>query len=112
MVNVKPALTNTITMSFNHYKWLEEQKQSLREYLANDPDATYDDLHDQLLSDIDNDCIYYSHCWDICKQLAPSNDWDKMEFAPITNINQLAYAALYEFATDNIDIQSILDGEE
>ena len=103
---------NTKTMSFNQYKWLEEQKQSLREYLTNDPEATYDDLHDQLLADIDNDCIYYHNCWDICKQIAPSNGWDDLEFAPITNISQLAYAALYEFATDNLDIQDILDGKE
>jgi hypothetical protein len=35
-----------------------------------------------------------------------------MELAPITNISQLAYAALYEFATDNIDIEDILEGGE
>jgi hypothetical protein len=103
---------NTKTMSFNKYQWLEEQKKSLREYLANEPEATYDDLYDHMLSDIDNDCIYYTNCWDICKQLAPVDEWDKMELAPITNISQLAYAALYEFATDNIDIEDILEGGE
>jgi hypothetical protein len=103
-------------MSFNKYQWLEEQTKSLNEYLKfnkeNGNQTDYDELFEQLLQEIDNDCIYYSNCWDICKQLAPVDEWDKMELAPITNISQLAYAALYEFATDNINIQEILDGGE
>jgi hypothetical protein len=99
-------------MGFNKYKWLEEQTDSLNEYLMHEPEATYDDLHDHLMSDIDNDCIYYNNCWDICKELAPCNDWDTMELGPITNLTQLAYASLYEYATDNLDIQKIIDNHE
>ena len=38
---------------FNKYKWLEEQTESLTEYLQNDPEATYDDLHEKLLQDME-----------------------------------------------------------
>jgi hypothetical protein len=54
---------------FNKYKWLEEQTESLTEYLQHDPEATYDDLHEKLLQDIDTDCIYYATCFDIIKEL-------------------------------------------
>jgi hypothetical protein len=98
---------------FNKYKWLEEQKESLKEYIsaeiANGNNPEFDDLSDHLMSDIDNDCIYYSNCWDICKELAPCNDWDTMELGPITNLTQLAYASLYEYATDNLDLEEILE---
>jgi hypothetical protein len=54
---------------FNKYKWLEEQTESLTEYLQHDPEATYDDLHEKLLQDIDTDCIYYATCFEIIKEL-------------------------------------------
>ena len=98
---------------FNKYKWLEEQKESLKEYIvtewANGNTPDYGDLCEQLQSDIDNDCIYYSNCWEICKQIAPSFDWDKLDFAPINSISQLAYASLYEFANENLDIEQLLE---
>lgn len=101
---------------FNKYKWLEEQKESLKEYInaeiANGNNPEFDDLSDHLMSDIENDCIYYNNCWDICKELAPVDEWDKMELGPITNLAQLAYASLYEYATDNLNIQKIIDNHE
>jgi hypothetical protein len=94
---------------FNKYQWLEEQTDSLTEYLQNDPEATYDDLHDKLLQDIDNDCIYYATCFDIIKALH-FTDFTDSDFE-ITNVSQAAYAALYEFATNNLDINAILENE-
>lgn len=94
---------------FNKYKWLEEQIESLTEYLQHDPEATYDDLQEKLLQDIDNDCIYYSNCFDIIKELNFTEFTDS-DFE-ITNVSQAAYAALYEFATDNLDINTILENE-
>jgi hypothetical protein len=94
---------------FNKYKWLEEQTESLTEHLQHDPEATYDDLHEKLLQDIDTDCIYYADCFDIIKELH-FTDFTDSEFT-ITNVSQAAYAALYEFATDNLDINAILENE-
>jgi len=97
---------------FNKYKWLEEQKESLKEYInaevANGNTPDYDELCEQLQNDIDNDCIYYNDCWDICKELALCHEWDKMELGPITSLPQLAYASLYEYANENLDLEELL----
>lgn len=98
---------------FNQYKWLEEQKELLKEFIiaevANGNTPDYGDLCEQLQNDIDNDCIYYANCWEICKQIAPSFDWDKLDFAPINSISQLAYASLYEFANENLDLEQLIE---
>lgn len=98
---------------FNKYKWLKEQKESLKEYInaeiANGNNPEFDDLSDHLMSDIDNDCIYYSDCWDICKELAEVTEWDKAEFGPVKSLAQLAYVSLYEFANENLDLEEILE---
>jgi hypothetical protein len=98
-------------MAFNQYLWLQEQKTSLNEYLIfNKENGTnYDELFEKLMTDIDNDCIYYNDCWDICKVLAPCNEWDKMELGPITSLAQLAYATLYDFAMSEINLQDMID---
>jgi hypothetical protein len=98
---------------FNKYKWIEETEQLLKEYILesikNDHSVDAGDLAEQLNNEIDNDVIYYNDCWDICKEIAPNYDWDKMELAPITNISQLAFAALYEYAYQNIDLEKLLE---
>ena len=96
-------------MPFNKFQWLREQEASLTEYLQHDPEATYDDLHDHMMTDIDNACIYYADCFDIIKELN-FTDFTDSDFT-ISNVSQAAYAALYEFATDNLDINTILENE-
>jgi hypothetical protein len=96
-------------MPFNKFQWLREQEASLTEYLKHDPEATYDDLHEKLLQDIDTDCIYYATCFEIIKELN-FTDFTGTDFE-ITNVSQAAYAALYEFANDNLDINAILEDE-
>jgi hypothetical protein len=98
---------------FNKYQWLREQKESLKEYIIeeihNGGTPYMWSCSEKLQNDIDNDVIYYNACWDICKELAPCNEWDKMEFGPITNLAQLAYASLYEFANENLDLEELLN---
>ena len=98
---------------FNKYQWLKEQKESLKEYIvtewANGNTPDYGDLCEQLQNDIDNDVIYTNDCWDICKELAELTEWDKMELGPITSLQQLAYASLYEFANENLDLEELLN---
>jgi len=97
-------------MEFNKYQWLKEQEKSLNEYLENSPESTSDDLYEQMLIDIDNACIYYNDCFDIIKGLS-FTDFTGHEFE-ITNVTQAAYTALYEWATSNIDIDSIIEGND
>ena len=98
---------------FNKYKWLEEQTDSLVEYIKYDHDngnqTDLDSLQDKLHIDLDTEVIYYNHCWDICKELALPCEWDTSDFAPINNVSQLAYAALYEWAMEKIDLEELLE---
>jgi hypothetical protein len=98
---------------FNKYKWIEEQEQMLREYILesikNDNSVDAGDLAEQLNNDIENDVIYYNDCWEICKGIAPNSEWDKMELGPITSIRELAFATLYEFAYENINLDKLLE---
>jgi len=98
---------------FNKYKWLEEQTESLVEYIKydheNGNETDLDSLQDKLHIDLDTDVIYYSHCWDICKELAFPCEWDTHELAPFNNVSQLAYAALYDWAMEKIDLEELLE---
>ena len=98
---------------FNKYKWLEEQTESLVEYIKYDHEngnqTDLDSIQDKLHTDLDTEVIYYNHCWDICKELASPCEWDTSDFAPINNVSQLAYAALYEWAMEKIDLEELLE---
>jgi hypothetical protein len=75
------------------------------------------DLEDEIRGEIENGnaCIYYSDCFDICKELNATDFTDYEMFGEIKSINQLAYAALYEYVFDEYDIdeaeQLIMDKE-
>ena len=98
---------------FNKYKWLEEQTDSLVEYIKYDHEngnqTDLDSLQDKLHIDLDTEVIYYNHCWDICKELASPCEWDTSDFSPVNNVSQLAYAALYEWAMEKIDLEELLE---
>lgn len=98
---------------FNKYKWLEEQTESLIEYIKEDHKngnrTDLDSLQEKLHIDLDTEVIYYNHCWDICKELASPCEWDLSEWGPINNVSQLAYAALYEWAMQKIDLEELLE---
>jgi hypothetical protein len=96
-------------MKFNKYKWIEEQVASLSELAENG--GNYDDLQQRLHEDIDSDCIYYANCFAIIAELGMT-DWSDNDFGPITNIEQLAYAALSDFANEEINIDEILESVE
>ena len=89
---------------FSKHTWIEEEKAALLEYAQDG--ATYDELHDQLMSDIDTDCIYYTNCFDIIKALG-FTDWSEADFE-VKNVAQAAYCALFELSCEAIDIDAIL----
>ena len=89
---------------FNKHTWIQEERDTLLEYAKEG--ATHDELQDQLMSDIDTDCIYYTDCFDIIKALG-FTDWSEAEFE-VKNVAQAAYCALYELSNEEIDIDAIL----
>jgi hypothetical protein len=46
---------------------------------------------------------------EICNTIAQNSEWDKMELGPITSIRELAFASLYEFAYENINLEELLE---
>ena len=61
------------------------------------------DVYSVIHQEIDNACIYYSDCFQIVASCGMT-DWEDNEFGEITNIQQLAFVALYDFVIDNLEI--------
>jgi hypothetical protein len=96
-------------MNFNYNAWKEEVEEELYDILKNDSDADHDTLQEELAVRISDECIYYHRCWAIAFTLADPSGWDTFEFGPITSITDLAYATLYEWAFENIDLEQIIE---
>jgi len=81
---------------FNKYAFLGELKESIS---RENPTDVWEFIHHE----IDNNVIYYHHCFAICEELHMT-DWSDNQFGEITNISQLAFLALEEFICDNLEI--------
>ncbi len=82
--------------TFNTYGFLEDLKDTIKESGA-------EDIWEIIHQEIDNAVIYYADCFAIVQELFVT-DWKGNEFGEITNIQQLAYTALYDYVTDNLEI--------
>jgi hypothetical protein len=69
-----------------------------------------DKIHEFLLQDIDNACIYYKDCFAIVVGLWVTC-WDDISHwdGEIKNITQLAYASLKDHAYENAVVEKALD---
>tara|TARA_R110001606_G_C14962406_1_gene602041 strand:+ start:194 stop:505 length:312 start_codon:yes stop_codon:yes gene_type:complete len=94
------AVIKTDTMSiFNEYNFLEELEDSIK---SEQPEDVWEMIHQE----IDSAVIYYSDCFDIIKALSYTS-WEDNEFGEINNITQLAFTALYEFVSENINVEVV-----
>jgi hypothetical protein len=95
---------------FNKYQWSLEEERQLREFIIesikNDRPVDESDLAEQLNNDIDNAVIYYNDCFDIIKN-CHFTDFSQSDFK-ITNVREAAFAALYEFAYEEINLDELL----
>lgn len=91
--------------TFNKYAFIQDLtsqlKTEIKEYEVHDMDKITD-LVDEY---IDNACIYYSDCFDICKELN-ATDFSAYD-VECNNINQLAFACLYEFVREELDYNEL-----
>lgn len=75
-------------------------------------DVDEDTIQDLICQEIDNAVIYYADAWAIAFELADS-DWSDMavEYGEITNICQLAYAALLDKVQEDreMDADALLE---
>lgn len=76
--------------------FIEDLKDTIKE---NDTVDVWDLVHEE----IDNACIYYTDCFAIVTELNMT-DWKDNEFGDVTNIQQLAYIALYDYVVDNLEV--------
>jgi len=82
--------------TFNEYDFLEDLKGTIKE-------ENPTDVWELIYEEIERECIYYADCFEIVRALNIT-DWKDNEFGEITSITQLAFVALYEFVSDNLEI--------
>ena len=91
--------------NFNKYQFIDQLTDSIKKNIEIGYIECVEGIYDEMHTEIDNACIYYADCFDICKEL---NAIDFTAFDIECNtINQLAYAALYEYTMDNLDVNEL-----
>ena len=91
--------------TFNKYTYLTDIKTELINEINAGNINNYDDIQEYIFQDIDNACIYYSDCFEICKEL---NATDFTAYASeCNNISQLAWNALYEYICEELDTNEL-----
>lgn len=92
--------------TFNKYGFLEDMRTQMLQEILNENISDISEAHDFQPELLDNACIYYSDCFDICQSLG-FTDWSNNEFGELTNISQCAYVALQEWVGDEFDMSFI-----
>ena len=69
-----------------------------------------DRFWDEVGDIIDNECIYYSTCFEIVQDLQYVSGWnDDTDFGPYDGITSVAWAALWYYIQDNDYVDDIVD---
>lgn len=100
--------------TFNKYQFLDNVKASIIEAINNGEITDISDVWEYQNEEIENACIYYSDCFNICKELN-FTDWDNHELGEITNITQAACAALQDFINEEFcesDIEELINEKQ
>lgn len=84
--------------TFNEYAFLEDLQTTIKE---ENPTDVWELIHEE----IERECIYYADCFEIVRALHIT-DWKDNEFGEITNITQLAFTALYEYVSENLEVEA------
>lgn len=99
--------------TFNKYQYLRDLQSAISSGVESGELTTEDDIYEFINQDIENECIYYNHCFLICMELnftdftPEGNEFGEV----VTNISQAAYLALYEYVHDEITIEDYLEAE-
>jgi hypothetical protein len=81
---------------FNKYEFIEDLKTEIQEQIKQNENF---DFESYIFEQINNEIIYYNHCFEICKTLF-FTDFDKHEYGPINNICSAAFCALYDLCIE------------
>lgn len=94
--------------NFNKYQFLESVKNTILNAIKNGEITDISEIWAYQNDEIENACIYYSDCFDICKALN-FTDWSNSEIGEITNISQAAAYALSILLNDEFNDEEILE---
>jgi hypothetical protein len=83
--------------TFDKYKFIDDLENFLKSEIENGNDT---DIHDLIREYINNEIVYYSYCWDICKECNAHNF--TVCDAKCTDITELAYFCLLELVYTNV----------
>lgn len=90
---------------FNKYLFIEELEKEIVNEINKGNIQSSDDYYTYMHNELDTACIYYSDCFDICKELS-ATDFTAYDMECNT-ISQLAYAALYEYTLNELDVNKL-----
>ena len=85
-------------MGFDKYNWKDDLKEEIIERIKDEQITNEDEIRTFINEEIDNQCIYYSHCLDIMREYNVY-DWSNLELE-CTNVSQVAYCVLLEETYD------------
>tara|TARA_R110000823_G_scaffold298063_3_gene418310 strand:+ start:450 stop:767 length:318 start_codon:yes stop_codon:yes gene_type:complete len=92
---------------FNKYKFIEELKEAIGEFIEETTFKNNEDIEDEvnefIHNHINNETIYYVDCWAICFTLASSDFEIEQTGEKAKNINELAYWSLWSVVEESID---------
>ena len=97
--------------NFNKYLFLDGLKATIIDAIKSGEITDISEVWEFQNQEIETACIYYSDCFDICKELN-FTDWTNNEFGEITNITQAACVALQEFINEEFctsDIEELIE---
>jgi uridine phosphorylase len=91
--------------TFNKYQFIEDLSSIITKGINNGEINSSDDYYTLMHEEIERECIYYSNCFDICKELN-ATDFTAYDMECNT-ISELAYAALYQYTIDELDVNKL-----
>ena len=91
--------------TFNKYGFIQDLTDFLTNEINKHEVDTMDKIHELIYEYIDNECIYYSTCFDICKELN-ATDFNAYDME-CTTINQLAFCALNELVNEELNFNEL-----
>ena len=96
VVTKKKYIMNT----FNKYVFLYDLKETIEQEFASE--TSENSITDIIHREVDNAVIYYSQCYQIIAECGVTDFENHDILGTPTNIQQLAYIALYDFVNDNL----------
>lgn len=100
--------------NFNEYQFIDDLQNELLQRILNEELTDSSEIWDFIHPELDNQVIYYSDCFDICKKLC-FTDFTGHDLGEINGICQAAYCALYDWINDELDynlIESAIEQKE